>query len=73
MAMDKKTARGTLRRGLPVSSASAAEFSQPMNRYAATVRRDLRGKRASRSGLARVIPADGARRAADLVGNPPSI
>ena len=30
--MDRNTARGTLRRGLPVSSASAAEFSQPMNR-----------------------------------------
>ena len=31
--MDMNTARGTLRRGLFVSSASAAEFSQPMNRY----------------------------------------
>jgi hypothetical protein len=29
-------ARGTLRRGLFVSSASAAEFSQPMNRYTAS-------------------------------------
>ncbi len=31
-AIDRNTARGTLRRGLVVSSASAAEFSQPMNR-----------------------------------------
>src|SRR5580704_16960581 len=35
-AMERKTARGTLRRGLPVSSASAAEFSHPMNRYTAS-------------------------------------
>jgi hypothetical protein len=34
--MDRKTARGTLRRGSPVSSASAAEFSHPMNRYTAS-------------------------------------
>jgi len=31
IAMEVKTARGTLRRGSVVSSASAAEFSQPMN------------------------------------------
>ena len=36
MAMDMNTARGTLRRGLFVSSASAAEFSHPMNRYTAS-------------------------------------
>src|ERR1700722_5874308 len=34
--MDRNTARGTLRRGLPVSSASAAEFSQPVNRDTAS-------------------------------------
>src|SRR5580693_162865 len=36
IAIDRNTARGTLRRGSPVSSASAAEFSQPMNRYTAS-------------------------------------
>jgi hypothetical protein len=32
IAIDENTARGTYRRGSFVSSASAAEFSQPMNR-----------------------------------------
>jgi hypothetical protein len=36
MRIEVNTARGTLRRGLSVSSASAAEFSQPMNRYTAS-------------------------------------
>ncbi len=34
--MDRNIARGTFRRGSVVSSASAAEFSQPMNRYTAS-------------------------------------
>lgn len=33
---EENTARPTLCRGFSVSSASAAEFSQPMNRYTAS-------------------------------------
>lgn len=35
IAMEENTARPTSRRGFSVSSASAAEFSQPTNRYTA--------------------------------------